>query len=73
MRVLGSVLLVLGALLGSAVAIGMLLGLGVPGVSWLVAVGLVKLTLIAAGGLMAAGAVVHRLARRAEDREQLKP
>ena len=71
MRALGTTLLVLGALIGAAVGIGMLLGVSVPGVSWIVAVGLVKLTLIASGGLMAAGAVLHRLARRAEDREQL--
>jgi hypothetical protein len=50
----------------------MLLGLSVPGVSWLIAVGLVKLTLIASGGLIAAGAVLQRLARRAEDRARLE-
>jgi hypothetical protein len=72
MRVLGTILLVLGALVGSGVGVGMLLGLSVPGVSWLIAVGLVKLTLIASGGLIAAGAVLQRLARRAEDRARLE-
>jgi hypothetical protein len=72
MRVVGTILLVLGALLGCAVGIGMLFGVTVPGVSWLVAVGLVKLTLMASGGLMAVGAVVQRLARRTKDREQLR-
>jgi hypothetical protein len=41
-------------------------------VSWLVAVGLAKLTLIASGGLIAAGAVVQRLAKRADDRARLE-
>jgi hypothetical protein len=71
MRLFGSVLLALGVLLGLAVALAMALGVTIPGVSWLVAVGLVKLTLIAAGGLIAAGAVLQRLAKRAEDREKL--
>jgi hypothetical protein len=73
MKHLGSALLLLGVLLGSAVAVAMLLDLTLPGVSWLVAVGLAKLTLIASGGLMAAGAVVQRLAKRAEDRARLEP
>jgi hypothetical protein len=72
MRVLGTILVVLGALVGSGVGVGMLLGLSVPGVSWLIAVGLVKLMLIASGGLIAAGAVLQRLARRAEDRARLE-
>jgi hypothetical protein len=72
MRRLGTSLLVLGILLGSAVGIGLLLGVSIPGVSWLVAVGLTKLTLIASGGLMAAGATMHRLAKRAEDRARLE-
>ena len=71
MRVVGSLLLILGVLIGGAVGIGMLLGISVPGVSWVVAVGLAKLTLIAAGGLMAGGAVLQRLATRAEHRDRL--
>ena len=71
MRLFGSVLLALGVLLGLAVALGMALGVTIPGVSWLIAVGLIKLTLVAAGGLIAAGAVLQRLAKRAEDRERL--
>ena len=73
MRPLGTLLLALGALLGTLVGIGLLLGVQVPGVPWLVAVGLVKLTLIASCGLMAGGAVLHRLARRSEERERLGP
>ena len=72
MRLLGTMLLALGVLLGAAVGIGILLGVSVPGVSWLVAVGLAKLTLVASAGLMAAGATLHRLARRSEDRPQLE-
>jgi hypothetical protein len=71
MRSLGTLLLALGALLGITVGVSLLLGVQVPGLSWLVAVGLVKLTLIASGGLMASGAVLHRLARRADERARL--
>ena len=72
MRPLGSALLVLGVVLGSAIGVGILLGITLPGVSWLVAVGLTKLTLLASAGLMAAGATLKRLARRAEDRARLE-
>jgi hypothetical protein len=68
MRPFGMLLLALGVLLGTLVGVGLLFGVQVPGVSWLVAVGLVKLTLIASGGLIAAGAVLQRLARRADER-----
>jgi hypothetical protein len=71
MRLTGSILLALGVLLGVSVALGMAVGVTIPGVSWLVAVGLVKLTLIAAAGLMAAGAVLQRLAKRVEHRATL--
>ena len=43
------------------------------GLSWLIAVGLAKLTFVAALGLVAGGAVLQRLARRAEERERLSP
>jgi hypothetical protein len=71
-RPLGAVLLTLGVLLGSSIGVGMLLGVNLPGVSWLVAVGLVKLTLIASGGLIAAGAVLQRLAKRGDERARLE-
>ena len=45
MRPLGTLLLTLGALLGCAIGVGLLLGIQLPGLSWLVAVGLVKLTI----------------------------
>jgi hypothetical protein len=71
MRPFGSLLLTLGVLLGCAVGVALLLGVQVPGVWWLVAVGLTKLTLIAAGGLMAAGALMIRLAKRSDARDRL--
>jgi hypothetical protein len=69
MRVLGNLLVALGVLLGVLVASAMLFDVTPPGLPWLVAVGIAKLTLITSGGLMAGGAVLGRLARRAEERE----
>ena len=57
-----------GLVIGSIVGIGLLTGITIPGVPWLVAVGLVKLTLLASAGLLAAGATLHRLAKRRDDR-----
>jgi hypothetical protein len=71
MRPLGTLLLALGVLLGCVVGVGILFGVELPGLSWLVAVGLTKLALIASGGLIAGGAVLHRLARRADERGRL--
>jgi hypothetical protein len=71
MRPLGTSLLALGVLLGCVIGAGILFGVEVPGLSWLVTVGLAKLALMASGGLMAGGAVLHRLARRAEERDRL--
>ena len=71
MRRLGDVLMWTGAAVGAAVGAGMMFGIGLPGVPWLVAVGLVKLTLLGSVGLMGAGAVIHRLARRSEERGRL--
>jgi hypothetical protein len=71
MRSAGKALLALGALLGAAVGLGLVFDIALPGMSWLVTVGLVKLSLIASGGLMAVGAGLQRLARRSEERERL--
>ena len=65
MRKVGNGLLVSGAVIGAAVGGAMLAGVHLTGVSWLVAVGLAKLTLVASGGLMATGAVCLRLDQRA--------
>lgn len=71
MRGLGNVLMGIGAGLGIAVGVGMAAGVGFPGLSWLLVVGLVKLTLLGAVGMIASGAVLRRLANRAEERERL--
>jgi hypothetical protein len=41
------------------------------GLSWLIAVGLVKLTFVSSLGLIAGGAVLQRIANRSEERERL--
>jgi hypothetical protein len=73
MRHVGDLLMRLGAALGAAVGLGTLFGIGLHGLSWLVMVGLVKLTLAGALGLIAGGAVLRRLALRAEQRERQLP
>ena len=59
----------LGVALGAGVSAAMLLHLQIPGLHWLILVGLAKLTLAGALGLIAAGAFVRRLAIRAEQRQ----
>jgi len=72
-RLVAMLLMGLGLTLGAAVGLGMLLGPAIPGLPWLVAVGLVKLTLAGSLGLIGAGAVLRRLAIRAEQREAMLP
>ena len=69
MRRISRILMISGVLLGGSVGIAMLAHLGMPGASWLVKVALAKLTLVAAGGLLAGGAVTGRIARRQEQRQ----
>ena len=66
MRRLGSLLMGLGAVVGCSVGTAMLLHLHLNGLSFLLAVGLGKFTLLASGGLMAGGAFLHRIANRDE-------
>jgi hypothetical protein len=73
MRRIGQLLMILGALVGGAVGLGMFVGLSIPGVSWIVAIALAKLSLVASGGLMAGGAVLQRLAARREEPSRLPP
>jgi len=64
-------LFALGVVLGTLIGFGILLGVSVPGVPWLVAVALTKLALLGSLGLIATGGVMHRLARRQEERDRL--
>ena len=65
MRRLGSILMVVGAVVGVGTGVAVLTGADIPGVgSWLVAVAVAKLGFIAAFALIAAGAVLHRMATR---------
>ena len=71
MRALGAVLMGLGLALGVTLAFAVVAGHWSPwlvSLPWLVAVGLGKLTFVGALGLLASGAVVRRLAIRAEAR-----
>ena len=64
MKRFGGLLIALGAAVGVAVGLAMFAHLGVSGAPWLVNVALAKLGLVAAGGLMAGGAVTLRIANR---------
>lgn len=68
MKRLGELLMWLGVGVGVGDALAIAMHLEITGVPWLVAVALAKFAVIAAGGLMASGAVVRRLASRAEAR-----
>ena len=73
MRRFGQFLMALGAGVGILVALAMFAHVGVAGAPWLVNVALGKLCLLAAGGLMAGGAVSVRLAQRREQRQLGSP
>jgi membrane protein implicated in regulation of membrane protease activity len=58
-------LLVLGALVGGAAGVALALGLRADRLPpWMITVGMYKLAFIAAGGLLVAGALLGRAARR---------
>jgi hypothetical protein len=69
MKRLGSVLMMLGVLIGGILGISIAAGVTVGGVPLLVAVGLGKLTFLTALGFMGVGATVRRLALREEQRK----
>jgi NhaP-type Na+/H+ or K+/H+ antiporter len=73
MRLLGRLLMILGVAAGGAVGLALLFHFSIPGVPWLLALGLAKLTLAASAGLLGAGAFVERLANRHEERLALPP
>ncbi|MEO7999808.1 MAG: hypothetical protein ABI852_20310 [Gemmatimonadaceae bacterium] len=69
-KTMGSLLMATGAVVGLTATAAVFLGLfPTHGSSFLVAVGLYKLTFISSGTLMASGALVGRWARRAEARQ----
>jgi len=72
MRRLAAILMGLGVVLGAGVSAAMLLHLRIAGLHWLILVGLAKLTLAGSLGLIAAGAVVRRLAVRRDARVALE-
>ncbi|MGH7651910.1 MAG: hypothetical protein ACREMS_08705 [Gemmatimonadaceae bacterium] len=61
--------MIFGAALGFTVALAIVIHIGAPNASWLVNVALAKITLVAAGGLMAAGAVAVRIDNRNRTKE----
>ena len=71
MRLLGQLLMALGVAVAGAVGLALLFHLSIPGVPWLLAVGLAKLTLAGSAGLLGAGAFVQRLANRRDQRPTL--
>jgi hypothetical protein len=71
MRRFGQLLALLGLLIGGVVSLAIIIPIHLVGISWLIGVGLVKLTLAAALGLIAGGAVLQRIARGTEERERL--
>jgi hypothetical protein len=71
MRRLGQALALLGLALGGAVGLGIMFAPDMVGLSWLIAVGLVKLAFASSLGLIAGGAVLQRIANRSEERERL--
>ena len=73
MRGLGKVMIAFGAAVGGAVAVAMFAHVGIAGAPWLVNVALAKLGLVAAGGLMAGGAVTVRVAKRLERAALVRP
>lgn len=73
LKPLGRTLIIAGATIGLAVGAGIGLGVTIPGLPWLFAVGLIKLTLLGSGVLMGTGAFLERLGRRKEERDRFLP
>ena len=73
LKPLGRTLMVTGAAIGIAIGAGIGLGISLPGIPWLIAVGLAKLTLLGSAVLMGAGAFMERLSGRQQERDRLPP
>jgi hypothetical protein len=71
MRRLGSFLMAAGVVIGGAVGLGMLVGLKITALPWLLAVGLGKLVFFSGVGLIGAGATLRRIAKRRDERLRL--
>jgi NhaP-type Na+/H+ or K+/H+ antiporter len=71
LRTIGQLLMILGVAVGGAVGLALLFHLSIPGVPWLLAVGLAKLTLAGSAGLLGAGAFMQRLANRHDEQPAL--
>lgn len=63
--------MIAGLVVGVGVGVAIVGGPHFISLPWIVSVGLAKLTLLAAGGLMGAGAVCHRIAALDERRQLL--
>jgi hypothetical protein len=72
LKPLGQTLMIVGAAVGIAVGAAIGLGISLPGIPWLIAVGLVKLTLLGSAVVMGSGAFLVRLSRRHEARDRLR-
>jgi hypothetical protein len=72
LKPLGRALMVAGAAVGIAIGAAIGLGISLPGIPWLVAVGLVKLTLLGSAVLLGAGAFLVRLSGRREQQDRLQ-
>jgi hypothetical protein len=72
MKRIGATLMALGGLVGLAAGVWVAIGIDQAELPWVVSVGLVKLIIVAGIGLMAAGAMLTRVAKRAEDAEHLR-
>jgi hypothetical protein len=73
MKRLGSLLMVLGAIIGAILGIGIIAGVKVNDTPIMVVVGLAKLTFVSAIGLMGAGAALRRIGVREEQRKLAAP
>lgn len=71
MKRLGGIFIVLGVVVGTLMAAAVIAGAEWFGVHWVIWVGMVKLGLAGALGLIAAGAILRRTARRGEERERV--
>jgi hypothetical protein len=68
MKRIGAALMILGAIVGVVAGAWVVVGLDRVHLPWLISVGLVKLIVAASFGIMGAGAMLTRIARKAESR-----